>query len=143
MDLQVERENMLGHIKDSGIVFSCEANCSGCCHVPVAVMPEEVVHIASLGKEINIDQLRSQVEDWNNSDKNCVFLKDGNCSIHDDKPLSCVSHLVDSPPENCHIDSNEKVNMVHVGPVEKRISELRKHHGSVRLHEALYKHLMN
>ncbi len=106
-------------------------------------MPQEIENILSLGVEIDLKHLESQVNDWNNSNKTCVFIKDGNCSIHDNKPLACIGHLVNSPAKYCALGSTKPAHMVRVKSIIDRLKILFKRHGNVILHEELYRHLSN
>jgi len=127
--------------KKGGVPVTCKANCSNCCHVKVSVFEEEVQNILSLGVYIDLDKLEKQNTDWPNSDHTCVFIKDGNCSIHDYKPLSCVSHIVNTPSDNCKEGSGKPINMVRSITSSNRLRELRKENKTVILHEELYKYL--
>lgn len=144
----IERKQIQSHVADvieryskTKYPITCKANCPNCCHVKVSVFSEEVNEIISLGIDIDMDKLEKQVNDWNNSDKTCVFLKEGNCSIHENKPLSCMAHLVNSPKENCHINSNQPTNRIQVNKANTILKKLRSESDMVILHEQLYKRL--
>ncbi len=146
MNLEKERTYIKSEVaKDiarySKSPISCGVGCSGCCHVQVGVFKEEVDNILSLGIEIDMDHLEKQVTDWNNSDKTCVFIKDGNCSIHDNKPLSCTSHLVNTPKSYCVEGSKKAPHMVRTKTVQERLKELRKDNPTLILHQELHKRL--
>ena len=118
---------------------TCGVSCSNCCHVKVSVFKEEVEDILSLGIDIDYKKLESQVSDWDNSDKTCVFIKDGDCSINNNKPLSCISHMVNTPSVNCKIDSKIPPRMVRSKTATERLRNLRKENKTLILHEELYK----
>jgi Fe-S-cluster containining protein len=42
----------------------------------------------------------------------CPFLENGECSIYEERPLSCREYLVTSPAENCSAPSPETIRMV-------------------------------
>jgi len=119
--------------------ITCSANCPNCCHVKVTCFPEEIDNIMSLGVEIDIEHLEAQFNDWPSSDKTCVFIKDGNCSIQDNKPLHCISHLVNSPAEYCAEGSSIAPHSVISKGAYERLRALRKENGTVILHEEIYK----
>ena len=132
----IEIQQEIERLKKAGVPITCKAGCGGCCHVKVSCTKQEVKHIISLGVDIDMDKLQNQVKDWDSSDKNCVFLKQGNCSIHYNKPLTCVGHLVNSPAENCAINSGKPVNMIRIKKIENIITKRK---GTVLLHEELFR----
>lgn len=132
----------IDHYKSKGKPVLCGAGCSFCCKsMQVACLPEEVERIVSLGVVVDADRLQSQVDDWKNADKTCVFLKDDNCSIWNDRPLMCRRHMVTTPPENCDTSTKNETNTVHIIPLENRLTKLFETHGKVLLHVALNHHL--
>ena len=139
--VRTEINKSINRFSNSANPITCKSNCPNCCHVKVSCLPEEVENILSLGVHIDMEHLESQINDWNNSDKTCVFIKNGNCSIHENKPLSCISHLVNTPAANCKEGSLKPVNMIHVKSVDDRLKILRQEKGTVILHEEIYKRM--
>jgi len=126
---------------DSKSPISCKSNCSSCCHVPVTCFTEEIDDILSLDINIDFKRLESQINNWSASDKTCIFIKDGNCSIHDNKPMSCISHLVNTNPVNCGENSTKSPNRIQVRSVNERLKKLRIENKTVILHKEIYKRL--
>jgi len=95
--------------------ISCKAGCAFCCHILVDITEDEAMLLAkrvrSGSVEIDRDALRRQAEygsadkEWLNKpskDTRCVFLgKDNLCNVYDDRPASCRSYNVVSPPSEC------------------------------------------
>lgn len=147
MNLEKERKYIKAEVSkeidrySKGAPITCGMGCSNCCHVKVGVFKEEVDDIMSLGMDIDMEKLETQVKDWNNSDKNCIFLKDNNCSIQDNKPLSCISHLSNSPASLCAIDSTKAPHMIRSKSVVERLKSLREDNKMLILHEEIYRRL--
>jgi len=119
--------------------ISCGAKCPFCCHVQVSVFKEEVDNIISLGVEIDMDHLEGQNKDWRTSNKTCVFIKEGNCSIHDNRPLACVNHMVNSPVENCKEGNLNNTHFIRSRTATERLKELRKGKEVLFLHKELHR----
>ena len=139
--VRTEINKKIQSFSNSSHPITCKVNCPNCCHVKVSCFPEEIENILSLGVDIDMNHLESQFSDWNNSDKTCVFIKDGNCSIDENKPLSCISHIVNTPAANCKEGSLKPVNMIRVKTVDDTLRAMRKEKGVVILHEEIYKQL--
>lgn len=94
---------------------ACKRGCSHCCHIAVGMSAEEAEVI---GKRIGVAPRQIEGGGNINVDLNfdwgyhnpCTFLKDGECSIYENRPLACRTHYsldVDSllceltPPESC------------------------------------------
>jgi uncharacterized protein len=91
----------------------CKRGCSHCCHIPVGVTATEA---AVIGKRIGVEPAKVKHRtDFGNDPWGyahpCVFLKNGECSIYDDRPTACRIHF------NLDID-NELCKMLPVDAPE-------------------------
>jgi len=150
LKISVEREftdemvdQVVDHYDKKGNPISCGKGCSFCCHQHVACLPEEVeILFLKHSDSINIHKLESQVRDWGNSEKSCVFLKNGECSVYEDRPMMCRRMIVNSPSENCDTSKGKKnITKVLIAPLENRLKRNFQTHGKVLLHQALYNRL--
>jgi len=93
---------------------SCKRGCSFCCHLHVEISRTEGKNLArfvnSEQREILVKQAVSQsIEDWSKlsyADRKCVFLKNGECSVYDERPLACRKYLVASAPDLCNTETS-------------------------------------
>lgn len=82
---------------------ACTKNCSHCCHMSVTLLGYEAEMLGSLigikPKEVPITNIMKEtkeeteeflVDRWMGVD--CVFLKDGKCSIYDYRPFACRNY---------------------------------------------------
>lgn len=74
-------------------VTACARGCDACCHVPVMLLSSEAEVI---GREIGIPpnevplELRNTAAPtWRGKGHACPFLKAGECSIYESRPLAC------------------------------------------------------
>lgn len=89
----------------------CKKGCSFCCHYNVEIYRGEAMLIAeycaqkgiSIDKEYLLQQLRSKPLDLplRRSHSACVFLKDGECSIYEVRPIACRNYFVINDPKYC------------------------------------------
>lgn len=108
----VDMEIAMSHEKDmaaSGKTIQCRRGCSSCCHLNVDISDDEASIMRFHWKGEHRDRLRKQakvnVEDFpyvlGYEDSACIFLKDGACSIYEDRPVACRTHFSVSDPELC------------------------------------------
>lgn len=117
--------------------ISCVGCRSGdCCRQELRCLESEMDKLADLAiqKGVDLDKLKNQALDWDNSDKTCVFLENGQCGIYEDRPLVCRRHLVTSPRENCKAGCDKKTNVVYTVEMEERLAELLKQDGHKEQH---------
>lgn len=97
---------------ESDIKISCSKGCYWCCEQMVAITGHEAQLIVEwcASNDLVIDKAKlirqSKLTDastWTKSvDKQCIFLKDGICSIYQVRPMTCRKYLVASPPRKCN-----------------------------------------
>ena len=110
---------------------SCKKGCSFCCNIQVACTEIEVDLIIKYMEDNNIsltdtekDRLKEQCKFILRKDelkyiqsphKQCVFLKDNECSIYPVRPLSCRNYFVYNDPKLCDTNNtNEEDRMVEI-----------------------------
>ena len=80
---------------------ACKVGCNHCCHIPIVIAETEAV---SIGKAIGLKPENLKLEPgsakisdlekrFEGYEKPCPFLKDGACSIYDNRPLACRNHI--------------------------------------------------
>jgi Fe-S-cluster containining protein len=97
-------------MSEQKVLPSCSKGCHFCCRRNVQIWPAEAAAIAEFCQDYDIPIPREHLErqlkhGWKEVAKTddgwCVFLKNGECSIYDARPLSCRKYLVASRPEMC------------------------------------------
>jgi uncharacterized protein len=97
-------------------VVSCRRGCHFCCKMNVDASEEEVrviaeychTHNISIPKKYLRQQLNYRWEEIPFSPVSaCVFLKAGECSIYEVRPLACRAYSVVSPPEFCDVPQHK------------------------------------
>jgi Fe-S-cluster containining protein len=78
-----------------GPVSACKSGCSHCCHIPVKLTQAEAVE---LGKAIKKKPEKStgitfEFDDSKFSGQPCTFLVNSKCSIYEDRPSVCRTHM--------------------------------------------------
>lgn len=95
---------------------SCSAGCDFCCRLHVIISEDEGKLLLHTAKENNVtidtERLQKQkglsVAQWKKlsySDRACVFLKNGLCSIYKSRPSSCRKYQVVTPAAFCDTDT--------------------------------------
>jgi uncharacterized protein len=121
--LDFVRSGVDQYLKTEMTGTACLKGCHHCCHHLIATSPMEMESILEVSQSYDLERLKKQKEKIESgveieySEKACVFLNNGNCSIYDQRPLICRLTHVKSEPENCHIE-NESKNVEHL-PVTK------------------------
>jgi len=69
----------------------CKKGCSYCCHYEVAVSETEISYIEKNTKHKRMKKYGPKAPFHR---KSCPFLKNGNCSIYDQRPFACRRHVV-------------------------------------------------
>lgn len=92
---------------------SCKRGCSHCCHVNVDIFPFEADRMWALYKrdkdEVIEVQSKFGQKDYLVSPREksaCVFLKNNECSIYEQRPYACRNLYVFTPPEYCDERAN-------------------------------------
>lgn len=104
------------------VVTSC-TSCTtpGCCSQKVIVPFFEAFPIARELKRTGLDtpELRARLRAegdamdattrgaWHRAKRSCAFLVDNRCSVYAQRPFSCRTYFVTTPPENCQADAAE------------------------------------
>jgi Fe-S-cluster containining protein len=92
------------HFYDKGLCFECQKECSGCCGGSpgyVFIDDEEIERISKV-LNISVDHFllnytkkvgkRVSLIDLEHDNWNCVMLKEGRCTIYNDRPLQCRTY---------------------------------------------------
>lgn len=96
------------HVDPDSKLVKCQRGCNACCYVRVEATASEAKLLD--GVEIDESRVRRQmvadtVEEWSKipwEDKLCVFNKDGQCSVYENRPTSCRLYFVASDPKYCN-----------------------------------------
>lgn len=116
---------------------SCRKGCSFCCFVPLQITEAEGHILAKHLTEEIVETLKEQKQLDPKAPRPCVFLRDQECSVYQDRPLACRSHLVASPPENCDLESGREVMKLVIPGIEVVASAVYSAHGVVDFSDAL------
>jgi hypothetical protein len=79
--------------KTDGLV-PCKRGCSHCCHIAVSISKQEAAVIGErIGREPEQPPHRDTANhvDWGYHNP-CPFLRNGECSIYESRPLACRAH---------------------------------------------------
>ncbi len=95
------------------LAIKCKKGCSFCCHQRVDIHAMEARHIVKYCKVkgISIDKKYLQVQAkfkalkqaYSNTHSACVFLKNGECSIYEARPIQCRKYFSSSDPIYCDV----------------------------------------
>ncbi len=102
---------------------ACVKGCHFCCFHPITVTNEEAKVLKKHNKNADLNRLTIQKNHFKNdslisyNDRACVFLKDGSCSVYEDRPIICRLTHVKSDPADCHLENG--VNEIEHLPVSK------------------------
>lgn len=90
---------------------SCKKGCSFCCYIHVEVSDTEAQILApKVTPEMMLTlMLQSQYNlgTWGKipyKERKCVFLKNNECSVYEDRPLSCRKYAVVNSPKRCNTE---------------------------------------
>lgn len=90
----------------TGDAVACKRGCSHCCHIAVGVPRQEAELIGErIGRKPLHAEARTHFEDFDWGYHNpCAFLRDGECSIYEHRPLACrVHYSVDTDNVLCEL----------------------------------------
>jgi Fe-S-cluster containining protein len=89
---------------------TCLKGCHHCCFHPITVTPEESSVLKRHFRKIDQDRLKAQRFHFRDdqpiayAERACVFLKEGECSVYEDRPVICRLTHVKSLPADCHLE---------------------------------------
>ncbi|CAK1277813.1 Flagellin N-methylase [Burkholderia pseudomallei] len=90
---------------------ACRRGCNHCCHTEVLMSPEEAEAVGKrIGRMPRHPRLRGERdENFDCSYSNpCTFLKDGECSIYENRPVACrAQYSLDVDALLCEIPNDE------------------------------------
>lgn len=104
--------------------IKCRKGCNFCCYQNVEVTWDEAAllvqdHYDKIDWQHLNDQMpgHQQIEYVQRA---CVFLKDGECSVYKDRPISCRKYLVANDPQECNSEKypNGKTEVVYMRAAE-------------------------
>ncbi len=106
--------------KAHNIKVSCGKGCNSCCMMFTLITIADGIYLADevLKRKDWGDLLSRMTEEakahcydginesnWFQKRRQCVFLKDGICSVYAKRPAACRHHFVTTAPENCTPDA--------------------------------------
>lgn len=97
-------------------VAACQKGCSHCCHIAVAVSPAEADLI---GKQIKrkpnpVSPRMSDLASLGLGEP-CLFLKNGACSIYENRPLACrTQYNMDEDALLCELVEGEEIPVPYI-----------------------------
>lgn len=124
----LEVADILVKAKKEGDVPPCKAGCFACCYEPVYASSPEAELIADLIRGMppkDQRRVRQGVQEWVEKFKAtelikehqppaipyrqlrlaCPLLKDGMCSVYEDRPFGCRTHYARKDPKGCEDDA--------------------------------------
>lgn len=139
--------------KDLGQKVSCKKGCSFCCHINVDITSAEASLLSTFVRDHHLPHLIKQENksllDWNTlpyADRKCVFLGDtGECTVYENRPLSCRKYFVVSPAEDCNTEGRTEakgVMAVGIGEAEIATTALSMVYGSGSMAKMLIQELV-
>lgn len=85
--------------------ISCKKGCSACCYQEVIVTHDEAHLLISESKDLNWAEVEMQSgvphKELPYMTRKCVFLKNDECSVYENRPVACRKYMVTSPAEKC------------------------------------------
>lgn len=95
-------------------LISCAQGCSFCCHdqIPLTQFESDYFKHKMKGKVqpdrvlLHNQNKESDFYKLSFADKQCSLLKDGMCSVYEDRPIVCRLHNSTGDPKLCKIDEN-------------------------------------
>lgn len=123
---------------------SCNKGCSFCCYNFISVSKSEAKLLAHSikDKNLSIDKTQLLIQSrhtdehrWSKleyKDRRCVFLKNNECSVYENRPASCRNYFVTSNPESCNTGANRthEIKLVWDMEGEALAEALREKEGS-------------
>jgi Fe-S-cluster containining protein len=108
-------------VAKDGSTISCHKGCFACCREPVYVYEHEVHYmlgcltpeeIEALKPKVKIaidtleasgllEEIEPKVWGWRPLNMWCPLLKDGLCSVYQNRPLACRAHIAIGPSHHC------------------------------------------
>lgn len=116
--------------KDTATAISCKRGCSHCCYIEVFVTWDEAALLLEVaGDEIDWDKVNDQLPGHQNIahyKRACVFLKNNECSVHENRPMSCRKYFVVNDPDKCDSKKYPKgqTETVYLQPAELLASSM-------------------
>jgi len=111
---------------DTAKKISCKKGCSFCCYLHVDITSAEADILAEhVTEKHQIKQFMVQsnhnLDTWGElpyQDRKCAFLVNGECSVYEDRPMSCRKYLVINDPQKCNtefkVQTTEGVGLMSV-----------------------------
>jgi len=99
---------------------SCKKGCSFCCYLNVDLSEQEgeilLSKVTDEDWKILERQSKYKLDTWRvqkYSDQKCIFLKQGVCSVYEDRPLKCRNYFVTGNPKKCNTEKKiKKISIV-------------------------------
>ncbi|TNF27010.1 MAG: YkgJ family cysteine cluster protein [Deltaproteobacteria bacterium] len=112
--IQWVRNEVDRFLEESTSESKCLKGCHFCCFHPIALSTIEMKDIQKERVDPEFQRLKKQKEHFENQtdisyeDRACIYLKEGECSVYDKRPLICRLTHVSSNPEDCHFENDQK-----------------------------------
>ena len=99
---------------------SCHLGCSLCCHDEITLSKTEANYLKPLLKKTKRNKKilnRQNSRGFKNltwAEKQCSLLKNGRCSIYNNRPIVCRLHNSSDEPQECEINMGKGHQQVYV-----------------------------
>lgn len=107
---------------------ACQRGCTACCHIAVGVLEPEA---RAIGERIGVKPAnvrgRKNFKGFDFGPHNpCTFLKDGECSIYENRPLACRVHFsLDADAMLCDVSTGQPWPVPYLNTLQWQTAMLR------------------
>lgn len=139
--------------KDMKDKITCRRGCNFCCYNEVTITWDEAALLYEISNDENFES-RFKI-DWNKVEEQravrhstlaheqraCVYLKDGECSVYEARPMACRKYFVQNDPEKCDYQKHPqgKTEVVYLRPAEMLATSMMSIQETGTMADMLYK----